>query len=150
MLGFNGGLSSEADLALLGPAAGRVYAGLWTDSIPVSAGLRKGKQTELNYMYAALGMGKDDSSDAHFLPDDREESEDVYQSSDDLDDLAPQTYMLCARSQGEIADKEGQKDAAKAVHNREGESVLRRKTPALTARLHRGAELFSSLFASPL
>ncbi|KAF4128060.1 hypothetical protein GN958_ATG22749 [Phytophthora infestans] len=53
--------------------------------------LRKGNQTELNYIYAALGMEKDDSSDANFLPDDSEETEDVDQSSDDLDDPAPQS-----------------------------------------------------------
>lgn len=44
-------------------------------------------------MYAALGMEKDDSSDANFLPDDSEETEDVDQSSDDLDDPAPQSTM---------------------------------------------------------
>ncbi|KAF4030805.1 hypothetical protein GN244_ATG17388 [Phytophthora infestans] len=50
---------------------------------PHGRALRKGKQTELNYMYAALGMEKDDSSDA----------EDVDQSSDALDDPAPQSTM---------------------------------------------------------
>ncbi|KAF4046198.1 hypothetical protein GN244_ATG01426 [Phytophthora infestans] len=60
---------------------------------PHGRALRKGNQTELNYMYAALGMEKDDSSNANFLPDDSEETEDVDQSSDDLDDPAPQSTM---------------------------------------------------------
>ncbi|KAF4037497.1 Cytochrome P450 [Phytophthora infestans] len=64
-----------------------------TGAPPHGRALRKGKQTELNYMYAALGMAKDDSSDADFLPDDREESEDVYQIYDDLNDPAPQSTM---------------------------------------------------------
>ncbi|KAE9104128.1 hypothetical protein PF010_g13493 [Phytophthora fragariae] len=46
----------------------------------------KRKGTDLNYMYATLGIEQDDSSDDDFVPDDADEAGDGDQVSDDFSD----------------------------------------------------------------
>ncbi|KAE8981185.1 hypothetical protein PR003_g23762 [Phytophthora rubi] len=84
----------------------------------------KRKGTDLNYMYATLGIEQDDSSDDDFVPDDADEAGDGDQVSDDSEELGRQGKMQATKGGKSSGNLSAAKDA-----NRQQASLKRRFPP---------------------
>ncbi|KAE9214942.1 hypothetical protein PF004_g14893 [Phytophthora fragariae] len=88
----------------------------------------KRKGTDLNYMYATLGIEQDDSSDDDFVPDDADEAGDGDQVSDDFSDDSEELGRQGKMQATKGGKSSGNLSAAKGA-NRQQASLKRRFSP---------------------